>query len=83
MKHPNNRMETPENRMPRVVMDQPKEEIEEKPRPKRYIMGIACKYCGAVANHPVRRTYPNKMRVRFCLSCRRDFQTRETDAADM
>ena len=77
MKRPQNRMEIPEDRMARATLDPPKEETEEKLSPTKDPVGIACKFCKAVANHPVRRTYPNKMRLRYCLSCRREFQTWE------
>jgi hypothetical protein len=70
-------MEKPENRMARATLELPVDKIEDKPEPKKIPVGIACKYCKAVANHPVKRTYPNKMRLRFCLSCRREFQTWE------
>lgn len=74
MKPPQNRMEIPENRMSKATLDPPI--IEEKP--PETPTGIACKFCRTVANHPVKRTYPNKMRVRFCLACRREFQTWES-----
>ena len=63
--------------MQRATLDPPKEETEEKPAPTMAPVGITCKYCKTVANHPVKRTYPNKMRLRFCLACRREFQTWE------
>lgn len=63
--------------MPSATAEPTKEQVQEKPAPKRAPVGIACKYCRTVANHPVKRCYPNKMRLRFCLSCRREFQTWE------
>ena len=70
MKRPSNRMEVPQNRDD----SEPPEELDtavEEP------IGIPCKWCKHVANHPVQRTYPNKMRIRRCLDCRREFQTWE------
>jgi len=64
-------MEFPENR---GHFDTPEEVETAEPEPE----GITCKWCKAIGNHPVQRTYPNKMRIRKCLQCRREFQTWES-----
>jgi hypothetical protein len=77
MAHPQNRGDP----MPDTVLEEKKKEeveIEEKPPEKQLAhVGIACKWCHKVGNHPVKRTYRNKMRVRQCLFCAREFQTWE------
>lgn len=78
MKKPDNRMLAPEDRMPQVSTEPTKDPIKHKADNDDVPTGIACKYCKTVANHPVRRTYPNKMRLRFCRCCRREFQTWES-----
>lgn len=67
-------MEFPENRGDSL----PPEEVETAEPVEPEPLGLPCKYCKVIGNHPVQRTYPNRMRIRKCLSCRREFQTWET-----
>lgn len=69
MEHPDNR----EDEVREAVIAEPiQQEVLEH-------IGVPCRWCKHVANHPVIRTYPNKMRVRKCVNpqCLRPFQTWE------
>ena len=84
MKRPANRMEHPENReetMPPIVEETETVE-EEKPPQSRPPRGFQCKYCHKIGPNPVKRTcnYVEGLgmrRIRFCLNCRRDYDSWE------
>jgi hypothetical protein len=85
MKKPQNRMEHPSNREEDDEVKATIEELdivaEEETTPKTE-RGYQCKWCKVIGNNEVRRTYKyvpgsGLQRLRFCRSCRREFQTFE------
>lgn len=51
---------------------------DETPKRDRRL-GIKCRYCKST-NTRVRNSYPNGIRMRYCLSCKRPFRTLERPA---
>lgn len=42
----------------------------------REAIGVPCKWCRSTRTKVI-RTYPERIRIRFCIACSRKFQTRE------